>query len=93
MTIAPANPSVMVALPADTRAFDRAVGQPYEPYRTTLLTPDEVRGFSTLRPRLVILDTLRCWSVVTLAAFTAYDTVRATLGARTSAMLMIVRKP
>ncbi len=47
MTIAPAKPSVAVALPADTAAFDRAVGQPYQPYRTTLLTPDEVWGFST----------------------------------------------
>ncbi len=70
MTIAPAKPSVAVVLPPNTGAFDRAAGHPYQPYRTALLEPDEVRGFSTLRPWRAILDTLRCWSLI-LGAWTA----------------------
>ncbi len=47
-----------------------------------------------IRPRLWLARHFDPFThVVPLAAFTAYDTMRATLGARASAMLMIVRKP
>ncbi len=43
---------------------------PYRPYRTTLLGAVRVRELSQLRPHRVVLDTVRCWSLM-LAAWTA----------------------
>jgi fatty acid desaturase len=34
---------------------------PYHPFRRTLLTPEQVRSLSALRPARVVADTLWCW--------------------------------
>src|ERR1700712_2239144 len=34
---------------------------PYHPFRRTLLTPEQVRSLSALRPWRVVADTLWCW--------------------------------
>jgi fatty acid desaturase len=52
-TAAPEAPS---APRATTPRFD-----PYQPFRRTLLTPDQVRSLSALRPARVVADTLWCW--------------------------------
>lgn len=43
---------------------------PYKEYRARLLSPDEVKRLSSLRPLRVVCDTLSCWMVI-LGAWSA----------------------
>ncbi|HEV7703252.1 MAG TPA: fatty acid desaturase, partial [Gemmatimonadaceae bacterium] len=49
-------PDAVSAPRASAARFD-----PYHPYRRTLLTPEQVRTLSALRPARVVADTLWCW--------------------------------
>ena len=49
-------PDAHVAPRAPAARFD-----PYHPFRRTLLTPEQVRALSALRPARVVADTLWCW--------------------------------
>lgn len=51
-----ADPETLLAPPAASPRFD-----PYHPFRRTLLTPEQVRTLSALRPARVVADTLWCW--------------------------------
>jgi fatty acid desaturase len=47
-----------------------AIADPYQHWRTNLLTIERVRALSILRPDRVVIDTIRCWLVI-LAAWMA----------------------
>jgi fatty acid desaturase len=50
--------------PLDAPVASRAAAprfDPYHPFRRTLLTPEQVRALSALRPARVVADTLWCW--------------------------------
>ena len=49
-------PDALAATRAPAARFD-----PYHPFRRTLLTPEQVRSLSALRPARVVADTLWCW--------------------------------
>ncbi|WKW13458.1 fatty acid desaturase [Pseudogemmatithrix spongiicola] len=49
---------------AEVDGFD-----PYQPYRSTLLTPERVRALSQLRPGIVVRDAVLCWATI-IAAWT-----------------------
>ena len=59
MTLQLANSAAPEAPPAPRAAASRF--DPYQPYRRTLLTPEQVRSLSALRPARVVADTLWCW--------------------------------
>jgi len=37
---------------------------PYQPYRSTLLSPERVRELSTLRPAIAVRDAVLCWVLI-----------------------------
>lgn len=45
-------------------ALHAADFDPYQPYRSRLLTPERVRELSTLRPDIAVRDALLCWAVI-----------------------------
>ncbi|HMI57966.1 MAG TPA: fatty acid desaturase [Gemmatimonadaceae bacterium] len=49
-------PDALAAIRAPAARFD-----PYHPFRRTLLSPEQVRTLSALRPGRVVADTLWCW--------------------------------
>jgi len=41
--------------------------KPYQPYRSTLLTIQEIKALSQLRPARVVLDVVLCWGIIIAA--------------------------